>query len=156
MARMNISVPDDVKSRMDAAEEPVNWSAVASRAFEIELGEIAKRKQEKDMSDVIARLRASKLENTDEEYKTGQAYGRQWAEQAAEYAELKRLAVADESRSRDNWDWDGRSIVKAATDNEQDEVGYIWEDELPPDSEDYFNGFVDGAVEVFEEVADKI
>ena len=61
MARMNISVPDNLKDHMDGAEESVNWSKVASRAFEIELGEIAKRKKVKDMNSVVQRLKASKL-----------------------------------------------------------------------------------------------
>ena len=52
MARMNIYVSDDLKERMDNAEERANWSQVASRAFEIELGEIAKRKDSEPLAKV--------------------------------------------------------------------------------------------------------
>lgn len=34
MARTTISIPDDLKKRMDQLEERVNWSRVAALAFE--------------------------------------------------------------------------------------------------------------------------
>ena len=36
-ARMNISIPDDLKARMDALGESVNWSKIAARAFQDKL-----------------------------------------------------------------------------------------------------------------------
>jgi hypothetical protein len=51
---MNIWVPDDLKRRMDKVKKAgVNWSQVASRAFEVKLGEIAAQKEKKAMSDVV-------------------------------------------------------------------------------------------------------
>ena len=43
-ARTTISVPSELKARMDAVDESVNWSAVACQAFELKLAEITKRK----------------------------------------------------------------------------------------------------------------
>jgi hypothetical protein len=36
--RINISIPDELKTRMDAVDERVNWSAVAREAFMREIG----------------------------------------------------------------------------------------------------------------------
>lgn len=40
MATLSVSIPDDLKSRMDVMEE-VNWSAVARKAFEEKVQEVA-------------------------------------------------------------------------------------------------------------------
>lgn len=45
--RINITLTGDLKERMQAVTEDVNWSAIASRAFELKLAEIAARKQVK-------------------------------------------------------------------------------------------------------------
>ena len=91
VTRMNISVPDKVKKRMDKVRGPVNWSATAVEAFERKLGEIAARKEKKKMTDVIQRLRASKLEGDQESKQSGHAAGESWASHRAEAAELKCL-----------------------------------------------------------------
>ena len=57
-ARTTISIPPDLKARMEAVDEPVNWSALACRAFEQKLAEIIKRKGSSNMNDVINRLGA--------------------------------------------------------------------------------------------------
>lgn len=33
MARTTISIPDDLKKRMDRVKGPINWSAIAAEAF---------------------------------------------------------------------------------------------------------------------------
>ncbi len=38
--RTNISLPRELKARMDQVKEPVNWSAVAGKAFEAKLLEL--------------------------------------------------------------------------------------------------------------------
>ncbi len=40
MGTVSVSIPDDLKERMLAMEE-VNWSAVARKAFEEKVGEVA-------------------------------------------------------------------------------------------------------------------
>lgn len=169
MARMNISVPDDLKARMDAAAEAVNWSGVASRAFELELGEIAKRQKEKDMSAVIQRLRASKLEQEDVAYKDGYRDGKVFAENEADYSDLKKLyELTDQS------DWP--DICESAEDAayspaeavhmwmvgedtfDRSESAAFWErfcgGEYPEG--EYLRGFVEGAADVLAQVEDEL
>lgn len=90
MARTTISVPDELKTEMDKVGG-VNWSALACKAFEIELGEIAKRKEKKTMNDVIQRLRASKLQSTDVDTKLGREAGEKWAMTVAEASDLEAI-----------------------------------------------------------------
>ncbi|MBU1702315.1 MAG: hypothetical protein KJ970_12030 [Candidatus Eisenbacteria bacterium] len=89
--RTTISVPADLKRRMDKVTEPVNWSALACQAFQGKLAEIASKKEKKNMSDVIERLRASKRSSDSECYKDGYAAGQEWAKNRAEARELERL-----------------------------------------------------------------
>lgn len=86
--RTTISVPRELKRRMDAVKETVNWSAIACRAFEEKLAEIATKKEEKTTFDIIQRLRATK---PDLIYQQGQADGRRWASEQAEYEDLLRF-----------------------------------------------------------------
>src|SRR5271169_5834626 len=97
MPRVTIYVPDDLKVRMDVAGEAVNWSAVAQRAFLEAILNQAVRKEQRDMNSVVERLRASKqrFESMDREH--GHHRGRQWAEQTADYMELKRIANVEPS-----------------------------------------------------------
>lgn len=92
--RMSVYMSDDLKKRMEAVKEPVNWSALACAAFEHKLGEIAQRKQVKNMKDAIQRLRASMLEEGSENRKRGRDDGADWAEHRAAAKELKRLDAA--------------------------------------------------------------
>jgi hypothetical protein len=100
--RTTISVPRDLKRRMDAAKEPINWSAIACRAFEEKLAEIATKKEEKTMADIIQRLRATK---PDLIYQQGLADGRRWASEQAEYEDLLRLERFYEKK-RSGRDWE--------------------------------------------------
>jgi hypothetical protein len=90
--RVNISVPDDLKKRMDKMDktEDVNWSQVATAAFEAKLAEIASRKAERNMDDIVQRLRASKKASMpkDEAFELGQ----EWAKHRAEWSQLEKLA----------------------------------------------------------------
>jgi hypothetical protein len=109
---------------MLAVTEDVSWSAVACRAFEAKLAEIAARKEQRTMDDVIQRLRASQQKDEDEAYRDGHELGREWVtmtgDWAAEVGELKELAkVAERMRSRGEWesafDTEGRSAYTART-----------------------------------------
>ena len=163
MARMNIYVSDDLKERMDKAEESANWSQVSSRAFEIELGEIAKRKKVKDMNSVVQRLKASKLEFENVSYKEGYRCGHGWAENGAEYAELKHAYEIDA---------DDSLFINAESDDERAfHVGFIitgvdekvwdfWEGVFgewePAKDFEFYKGFLEGASEVYEKVKDEL
>jgi hypothetical protein len=100
---MNISIPDDLRSRMDAVDQPVNWSAVAADAFERKLAEIISRRGAQDMQDVVNRLRASLKDHEGKEYTAGHEAGEQWANSTAEASELKRLSKFQAKCGRD-WD----------------------------------------------------
>jgi len=87
MATLNISLPDELKMRMDATNE--NWSAIARRAFELQLNSTMKVGE--DMEAVIERLRASKQKIEQEQRPEWTKEGREWAMYFAEYDQLQRI-----------------------------------------------------------------
>ena len=164
MARMNIYISDDLKGHMDKAGKSANWSQVASRAFEIELGEIAKRKKVKDMNSVVQRLKASKLEFEDVSYKDGHQYGAGWAENSAAYDELKHACEidTDDSLLVDAEDGDDERAFHVAMmiTGDGDKAMEFWEgvfgEWLPAKDFEFYKGFLDGASEVYEKVKDEL
>ena len=88
MARMNLSIPDDVKAEMDRLTN-VNWSLEATNTFRT----IVFRSNTKviDMTTIKARLADSKQRFDTEEREAGEDLGRTWAAEAAEYEDLLRL-----------------------------------------------------------------
>ena len=162
MARMNIYVSDDLKERMDNAEESANWSQVASRAFEIELGEMAKRKKVKDMNSVIQRLKASKMEFENVSYREGRKYGIKWAEESADYAELKRAYEldTDDAVFVEAEDDDQAINVAILLTDDGDKAVVFWgeifgEWQAGKDFECY-KGFLDGASEIYVAVKEEL
>lgn len=170
--RMNISVSDELKARMDRVKEDVNWSALACRAFEAKLGEIAARKEKKNMQDVIERLKASKIESQGEISAEGRRDGEAWARDHAEYSELREIAkalrdaegqpceafeVAEENRftGAQLFVWTIRPHVKG----DIMEAGMFWEAEGfekgSPD-DDYVQAFAEGAMVVWNQVVTKL
>jgi hypothetical protein len=158
--------------------ECVNWSSIAVRAFEAEVGRLAAEKKEKLMDDVIDRLRASKRESESREYKTGLEVGREWAKNRADADELERLAFV-RSRLNDR-DWHrslqkgmghklmpGERLALTIIGNEvgkptQHELIKKWE-EIVEDhigdrclQADFVRGVADGALEVWNAVKDHI
>src|SRR5262249_28143611 len=99
-----ITVPPDLKARMDEVEEDVNWSAIACEAFEQKLAEIIQRRGTVDMTEVIDRLRASKRKHASEQYQQGLEAGQHWARDEAEAEELIQL---EKLRDRCWRDWEG-------------------------------------------------
>jgi hypothetical protein len=157
-ARTTISLPPEVKAQMEMVEEPVNWSAVACRAFEDKLAEIAAQKEKKDMSDIVARLRASKRQSEDTHYKEGFEVGREWAGDTAEAEELQRLESFAEDRVQYR-DWDANLVVSAVWPDEDDRyaVENFWEQALgdntsAKDDSSFVKGFVEGALALWHEV----
>jgi len=171
--RTTISVPVDLRKRMNAVKD-VNWSAVACRAFESELAEIASRRVKKTMEDLIQRLRASKQESGNEQYKQGDAIGEEWATSVAEAQELGRL---ERLRDRAGRDWSqclhGPSaplstaewlyVAMHPEDADRSDAQYFWESAIVDDAweslvEDvsFLDGFVHGALRVWLEVKDQL
>lgn len=91
MARMNISLPDPLKAHMDTVASEVNWSQVATEAFEVKLGALAVERAKHDMQAVIDRLRASKRSQETQEFQDGHRAGVAWAKEKAPYKALKNL-----------------------------------------------------------------
>jgi hypothetical protein len=102
--RTTISIPTDLRARMDKVQENMNWSAIACSAFEIELGRIAARRQVKDIEDVVQRLRASKQESTDQSYNDGFESGQAWAKSKATALELERLTRFRDAMQELEWE----------------------------------------------------
>jgi hypothetical protein len=175
--RTTVSVPLDLKERMDTVAGQVNWSQVAVRAFEEKLAALAAAKKEKTMADAIQRLRASKLRDEDAEYQTGENAGREWAENMAEARELRRLEkLLDGPAASDDWTWDDdswdecgvASYVLGVMLNLKDDDGHyradpmhsagfwkeILEDKYPDGS--LIEGFVEGAVAFWREVEEQM
>ncbi len=103
MAHLNVYIPEDLKRRMDKVKDPPSWSQVACDAFERKLGELAAQKKDKVMSDVVQRLRASKLSADSNLQQAGRIDGEEWAKNSAEVPELERLE-ADYLRMGRDWE----------------------------------------------------
>jgi cell pole-organizing protein PopZ len=186
VSRMTISVPKAVKAKMDA-EEGVNWSAVATRAFEAKLLELlASRKEVHTMNDVIARLTAAAELEANEEYQAGLEAGRAWAKEKATPKQLRRLAKYIEDLEDPDpgfwwevndvrWVLDGISATYSLAeavwpdckadppDCKKDPTGpgRFWKQALGDDAgrvedRDFFRGFGEGAVKLWNEVKDML
>lgn len=162
MPKITIYVPDDLKAAMDAAEaqEP-NWSALAQEAFRLECARLETRKRSKGkMNAVVERLRISKEKFSNDEKVNGHAAGRRWAMQSAAYDELERIAQWDPAPMNTNDDvaWDALVAIAGDTDRAKLDYRDFWENqagnETPSDA--FVWAFVEGAEEVFNEVADKL
>jgi hypothetical protein len=157
MPRVTLYVSDDLKARMDTAGEAVNWSAVAQRAFLEAVLARAVRKDASDMTNVVERLRVSKERVEARDHAAGKARGAMWAKQDAEYDELQRVAEYDGELS----DEAGKdhTVLMSVIDPENEKDPRDWPDiwgqrEAPTDA--FIKGFIEGATEVFDEVADQL
>lgn len=172
--RMTISVPNELKGRMEAAGEDVSWSAVACAAFEAKLAEIIKQRGAKTMEDVVTRLRASKRKAGGEQYEKGREAGEAWAKNDAEADMLERLTEYREACAGDRYTFE--DYFGMDTQAPLDHAGWIAAAILAPPGEqdtnearafaddifgehrtnDYIRGFVDAAVEVWESVRSRL
>jgi hypothetical protein len=158
MARITLYVPDDLKARMDAVGNAVNWSEVARPAITSALANHEHRRN-RDMTSVIERLRASKQATDAEDTTEGHEHGRTWAEENAEYRDLQRLARDWEDAYHNGLD-PLETLTKAVDPN--DELGrsdlliYLFGDGNFDASDEYYWAFIKGAVEFFAEVRSKL
>jgi hypothetical protein len=172
-ARTTISVPSELKARMEAVDEPVNWSALACQAFEQRLAEIIKRKGSGDMNDVVSRLRVSKRKLENEQFQAGIEAGRVWAKDEAEAGELIRLAEWRNAYPGTDWEVvfaaDDRAAYCSAehfvfgvwpeNDGDRSAANDFWEPrgfEATHPSGDYVRGFAEGALAIWHEVKDQL
>lgn len=108
MARVNISIPDELKANMDGLN--CNWSAIAQEAFTqvVEIEQLKINNQSLEAG--LVRLRGSKRMNTERESTEGFIHGQTWALEEARYDQLKELAQLKVAV-----DGDSAALVKAIT-----------------------------------------
>lgn len=159
VAKMTITLPTDLKLRIDAAAE-VNWSGIAATAYRMKLTELQANSEPNTLDEALARLRAGIRMESNEDFADGQEAGRAWAMKAAKPKHLRRLtaAVVD----IDNMPEEERvaSLVGIMEPNEENEIdrdtlqvqldGYI--SATQAESSDYVGGFVRGATDVWEQL----
>lgn len=160
MARINVSVPDELKVRMDSLGN-VNWSEVAQAAFSTraQIEELKMGQHETAEIDAgLVRLRASQEASTEEEIADGTACGRTWALKLAGYRELRRVVrLADDETLFDGQADASWLVARAACNDERlsaRDLREFWEHvgDSPEPSDSFVEGFLDGAVEVFEKL----
>jgi hypothetical protein len=174
VVRTTISVASDLKARMDAIGEPVNWSAVASRAFEQEVARIIQKRGAKTMDDVVTRLRASKRKTGGKQYEKGREAGESWARDNAGADQLARLEEFREACEADRYTFE--DYFETETNAPLDHAGWIAAAILAPEddqdtreaeafadelfgerrTDDFVRGFVDAAVDVWASVKDRL
>ena len=158
-ARVNISVPVELKDRMAAASESnvINWSDAARWGIESRLASLERVRS--DQTAAITRLRASKLQAEQQDAMKGRADGRDWAVRFADYRALRRLQ-ASVRRSQDlSWDC-LRKAVDPYDEHSDDEVSahLFFGDKNSdyPGYPTYVRAFIEGALTAWMAIADDV
>jgi hypothetical protein len=166
MARIALYVPDELKTRMDAVEDQINWSDIARPAFTAAVAAFEHRKG-KNMSTAIERLRASKLQADQQDKSFGNAAGRTWAENQAEYRVLRELLFRRNQHPGEEPTHALRCIMDPTDDRPDEDVaellypvgsekhgdGTITQRELLMHrSDEFWLSFIEGALDFFKEV----
>ena len=165
MPRTSVSISTDLRERMDAVEEDVNWSQVAAEAFERKLAEIARRRTDRTWDRVVARLRASKLAWESDHFRQGREAGIEWAKFEAEWIQLINLGEATLDQEGDIWEatMEGPDDLADAyllhiderAFGELDTRAEFWSRVGAEDRPtlEFLRGFTDGALEVLDEAS---
>lgn len=173
--RTTISVPLELKRRMEAAGTRVNWSAVACDAFAAKLAELSKHEEVRTVDEVVERLRRLKNQSlagappggpAGAVYGAGADTGRQWAMSTAGPDQLERVeafrtryTTEDEwarlFQQRDGWQELARVVEPRCSGEEKKYLKRLL-GEQKPGGPDFFRGFADGALYVWRQVKDKI
>jgi hypothetical protein len=128
----------------DAAD--ADWSAIARRAFESHLERVAVRaKAGTDLGATVDRLRASKARRDEEQKHACYDHGYAWAKDRAEFHDLQMVVDALGYRSAANL------VRKTPGFSQRDEFG---DAALP--SDEMWEGFIDGATALYNDVIDKL
>ena len=171
--RTTISVPADLKARMDEVKESVNWSAHACRAFEAKLAELAARKANKVMIDVVERLRASMRKQNEQSFNEGYKLGQTWAKEIAEVQELQRLQFHKDTKAKSKGEWENWfstqdqlwiEVVKIIEGDENFRAGgalafwkpLVGETSTLLNDGDFLRGFAEGAIDLWVKVQEQL
>jgi len=164
--QMTISLPQELRSEMAKFDE--NWSSIAQEAFRKRLAAIEhEKKARKGMDSVIARLKASKEKSDDEHFQRGKADGLEWAREHAEWTDLISIdrVFNSEHQGPDNvyCEHFQNTFEEALSPDNSDDFDreYFWSTHAGDDWKtlvdvSYLRGFVEGSLEVYEEVKDKV
>lgn len=103
--RTTITVPTDLKERMQRAGGQVNWSAVACEAFEKKLAEIGPIQEITSLEDAVERMKAiqSGSDTKNQSSPHGLAAGRRWAMNQATPDQLQRIEAMRQQMSDSDW-----------------------------------------------------
>ena len=155
MARVSIYVPDDLKERMDAVGDEINWSDVARPAF---LMALATHRQRSDptMQSAIERLRASKAEADKQDEIDGKADGQSWAENDAGYYDLRRVAKIEFFHGIDSLDALYRAVDPQGKLSAEEFKEQVFGTEYADITEAYARAFIEGAQEFYDRVKDEL
>lgn len=148
MVKINISLPDELKERMDKLKDSasVNWSRVAAHAFDLEV-----KSKGVDMSDAtMERLRASREQYTIAAHAKGAEAGKRWAVNKAAWENVLAVVALEGGAGVE----DLRHVFL--------ELGYEHEDfaavfgrearDVAPITDDEARGFIEGVTLVHDEV----
>jgi hypothetical protein len=179
---MTITVPFALKQRMDAIGDRVNWSAVASAAFERKVAEVSTTKELSDLNEVVQKLRAAKARAEDTAFKDGERAGQRYVRESASHAKaaaglLDELARLERRRRRCGRDWDDAFAADAQTayspaerlafvlhpeyEGDRRFARAFWTEALGDDAnaaEDpsFVQGFAEGALALWGEISDRL
>lgn len=180
-ARTSISLPSALKKRMDAITESVNWSAIAAKAFEAHLKELELRKENKEMAEVIERLRLQRQQQESETFQQGFETGKSWATRKANFSQLQNLEALYNRLSNEptyDWQWyfnpeDGSNAysveeylffeIEPRFDGERGAASDFWEEfwgdeyrSMNKIDGNWLRGFGEGALSIWNAVKERI
>jgi post-segregation antitoxin (ccd killing protein) len=153
---MNISLPDELKARMD--KHKVNWSALASEAFRREVDNVEYLASIR--SNVKRRIAETEIEDIGGVEKYAHRNGQYWAEEHARALELRRLDAYVQQHGGEFESWD--LLVRVISGDSVHEYRDDWygpasqfgRDVVAAYEEQYATAFAEGALKVLDE-ADK-
>ena len=102
---MTLSVPKEVKTKMDAVKVSVNWSAIATAAFETKILELMSKREVKSMTDLVSRLKAAEELEANEDYQDGHPVWREMGSGKATPRQLRRLQALTDDPKRTLPEW---------------------------------------------------
>lgn len=175
MPKMTIYVPDELEeamSKVSFIDKTMSWSSLAQEAFSREVTRFNDRmKVAPKMRDAVDRLRRSKERTQSTAKAAGDVAGRRWATERAEYAELVRLRRYS-NRQKTNPPAQPSTIGKVWPVYEAitgyDHINYppnaydpdecvdFWSTWADDATDDFVDAFVNGAVEVFNEIEQQL
>ena len=141
-ARINLSIPDELKERMDKLNG-VNWSRVAQEAFETKSTICELRGQNMNQEAGLVRLRASRGNHAQHDRAKGVELGKDWALNQAEFEEVSRVVNLMEGKQQIT----ANAVNWAICDNDQYNLEDVFDDANASDA--MAEGFVEGAKAIF-------